>query len=293
MLTVKLDGILSSRYSSMKNLFSVQLLASNSDEKAPLEAIKDFNINYAVREQIRDVIHDDALIKYNEVFRFLMQIKWAIWTLETLRFPLMFKRRSAYAPLTLIDLTFRRLALVRNWIIYSIQCVHSHIMSFVIESMGRQLVRKMERAKCLREIIELHDSYIKTVHNLCFRKRNDKNIRTGIDQLLNLTEILASEWNNLAALDTIADVTDGDDVDVEETVSQIDAIENTYINCHCFLAEALSKEVFSKDREDCKFHAIFVGFFLIFFSSKYFYLSFQWLHFQLHSIAVARTKRSK
>lgn len=252
-LTMKLDGIISLKHPKMKNLFSIQLDCPTSSDKLALEAIKDLTINYVVRDSIRDVIHDDALEKYNDVFRFLLQIKWAIWTLESLRFPVAAKRRKPYMALTMVDLTFKRLALMRNWLIYSIQCIHSHLMTFVIQSMGEQLTRKMERVDCLREIIELHDSYIQTIHSHCFRRRSDQGLRKAIEQLLHMVVVLDDEWNNVAALDAQGDVIDGGgDFNIKDAVEQVDAIETTYINCHSLIAEALSKEVYTKNRVDCK-----------------------------------------
>lgn len=257
LLTVKLDEIIGSRYPNSQSLFSVQVGSANCHEKEPLDAINDISINYAVRDSIQDVIHEQSLRKYNEIFRFLLQIKWAIWTLETLRFPHAYKKRRPYQSLTMIDLIFKRLALMRNWIIYSIQCIHSHLMTFVIQSMGQQLTKKMERVECLREIIQLHDSYVETIHAHCFRKNIDSVMRNGIEQLLNLVVILNDEWNNIVALEQHSDDnTDGNEsrdvFSVSDAVTQIDSIEATYINCHCFIAETLSKAVYTKDRTECK-----------------------------------------
>lgn len=219
-----------------------------------LSAITDITINYSVCESVRDVIHDRALTKYNEIFRFLLQVKWAIWTLETLQFPVAFKKRPPYQPLTLIDLIFKRLALVRNWIIYSVQCVHSHLMTFVIQSMGQQLVKKMAKTECLREIIELHDSYIDTIYTHCFRKTSDIPMRTGVEQLLSLVVVLRDEWNNLQTINSYGDYVDGENrFNVTSTVQQVDTIEATYINCHCHIAEVLAREVYSKNETARKF----------------------------------------
>lgn len=206
---------------------------------------------------------------FSTVFTFILQIKWAIWTLETLRFPIHYKRRRPYVQLSMIDLTFKRLALVRNWIIYSIQCIHSHLMTFVIQSMGQQLIKKIEKVGCLREIIELHDTYIQTIYEHCFRRTGDSAIRNGIDQLLNLVVILHDEWQNIEGLQlleqkgAVGDEDDNDVVDqrmetsqnlfnLSDAIAQVDNVEATYINCHCYLAEMLSAEVYTKDRTDCK-----------------------------------------
>lgn len=253
LLTVQLDNILTTKYPEMHSMFSIQLTANDSHAKTYLNAIKDITINYVVRDCIRDVIHEKCLSKYNAIFRFLLQIKWAIWTLETLRFPIAFKKRRPYQPLTMIDLIFKRLALMRNWVIYSIQCIHSHLMTFVIQSMGQQFFKKMEKVECLRGIIELHDSYIDTIYQHCFRKSSDVALRTGVEQLLNLVMVLHDEWNNLKTLDSDGDYIDGEnELDVSGTVQQLDIVESTYIDCHCYIDEVLSREVYTKNRADCK-----------------------------------------
>lgn len=167
--------------------------------------------------------------------------------------------------LTMIDLTFKRLALVRNWIIYSIQCIHSHLMTFVIQSMGQQFIKKIEKAECLREIIDLHDTYIQTIYEFCFRRTSDAALRNGIEQLLNLVVILNDEWQNIESLQLLEEKggIDSDVVDqrtnssdnlfnLSDAVAQVDNVEATYINCHCYIAEMLSAEVYTKDRTDCK-----------------------------------------
>lgn len=130
-------------------------------------------------------------------------------------------------------------------------------MTFVIQSMGQQFLKKMEKVECLREIIELHDSYIDTIYVHCFQKSSDAALRNGFVQLLNLVVILQYEWNNLYKKVECADCIDGNDEDGEfnfKTASeQVDIVESTYINCHCCIAEVLSKEVYTKDRTDCKF----------------------------------------
>ncbi|XP_031634279.1 gamma-tubulin complex component 5-like isoform X2 [Contarinia nasturtii] len=249
LLTVRLDDVLSSRYPEIHSMFSVQITATDSHIKETLSAIADITINYLVRDSVRDVIHDRALTKYNEIFRFLLQIKWAIWTLETMKFPVAFKKRPPYQELTLIDLIFKRLALVRNWIMYSVQCIHSHLMTFVIQSMGQQLVKRMAKVECIREIIDLHDSYIDTIYQHCFRKTSDSALRKSLEQLLKLVVVLRDEWNNLENVNSHGDFIDGENqFDVSATVQQVDIIEATYIDCHCLIAEVLTRVVYKEEQ---------------------------------------------
>lgn len=117
------------------------------------------------------------------VFRFLLTIKWGIWTLENLRFPKSQKNRKPFILLNLSDLMFKRLALLRNWILYSMQCIHSHLMTQVLQSMGAKLDKNIENTKNLSEIIHVHKSYIRTINQYCFQSKADWQIRLGIEQV--------------------------------------------------------------------------------------------------------------
>lgn len=190
-----------------------------------------------------------------------MQVKWAIWTLETQRFPVMFKKRRPFRPMNIFDLIFKRLALVRNWIIYSVQSVHSHLMTLVIQSMGQQLPKKLKKSKSLRELMEIHGFYIDTIHDYCFQTAKDENLRTAIEQLLSLVAVVHDEWKNLMTLDEDRlDVVDHDDssvnsadpFDIPAAVRNVDDIENAFISCHLAIADILSQEVFIRDRDDCE-----------------------------------------
>lgn len=229
----------------------------------PLTAIKDIVLIYNVQESVRDVIQIGHLNKYNAVFQFLMQVKWAIRTLETHRFPILFKRRRPYSPMNMFDLIFKRLAMARNWIMYSVQSVHSHLMTNVIQSMGQQLPKKIGKAKSLRDIMEIHGFYIDTIYDYCFQSSKDKELRKGIEQMLSLVAVLHDEWHNLEALDDElmcagemaangSSVSALEAFDLAAAAQQVDGIENAYISCHNAIADILSQEVFIRDREDCE-----------------------------------------
>lgn len=205
------------------------------------------------------MLHTNSLKKYNSVLRFLMEVKWAIWTLETQRFPPQFKKSRRFRKMNMFDLVFKRLALARNWIIYSIQNIHSYLMIFVVQSMGQQLQKRMAKCQSLQELIDVHDLYIQTIYEHCFQTKEDQKLRIAIEQLLSLVSVLNDEWKNVEIFDPDNMVVDasrdnsrGTDCDISAMCDQVDEIETTYINCHGAIADMLSREVYAKQREDCK-----------------------------------------
>lgn len=145
------------------------------------------------------------------------------------------------------DYVFKRFELVRNWIIYSMQSLHSHLMTHVLQAMGEILDKRIENAKDLNDIVGVHRSYISTIHDHCFQGKKDYPIRLGIEQLLALVIVVRNEWQNMEHNDG----NDDDEVDNSGT-SQIDEIENTYINLHSYITGMLTTNVYSKNRVHCK-----------------------------------------
>lgn len=110
-------------------------------------------------------------------------MKWGVWTLENLRFPRHFKKQVLYGAPNIVQLTFKRLALLRNWLMYSLQSVLSHFMTTVLHSMSHELKAKIESAKNLTEIIIIHSTYINKITELCFQTKENENICQGITQV--------------------------------------------------------------------------------------------------------------
>lgn len=133
------------------------------------------------------------------VFRFLLKMKWGVWTLENLRFPRHFKKQVLYGEPNIVQLTFKRLALLKNWLIYSLQSVLSHFMTTVLHFMSHELNTKIENAKNLTEIINIHSTYINKITDLCFQTKKNENICQGIMQVcpFDLCLVIQPSTNNI------------------------------------------------------------------------------------------------
>lgn len=191
-------------------------------------------------------------------------MKWGIWTLENLRFPRHFKKQVLYGEPNIVQLTFKRLALLRNWLMYSLQSVLSHFMTTVLHSMSHELKTKIESAKNLTEIISIHSTYINKITELCFQTKKNENICQGITQvcqsvlkvqddimksfcfiqLLCLVSIIKDEWRNIES--------SKDELDGSFVIKEVCSLEKTYINCHAYLADTLLSEVYTNNNSQSK-----------------------------------------
>jgi len=256
MLSVQLSHAMSPILADATNLFSVEVGPEfRCATTNVLEAVDEISIIYSVGEDMNNVIKPFDLERYNRVFRFLLKIKWAVWTLEQLQFPAAFKNRLPYAPITSLDYTMRRLIIVRTWISFYVNCIHSHMVHQVIINLDVQLNRYIEKAKNLRNIISAHQAFISLAYDNCFLNDTYIKLRENLSQLLKLVSVIRDEWNSVGqtmALDRTEEV---DDL-IEST--NIGEIEKTYINLHDAFVKQLEIEVYKKGKRHLgELHAAF------------------------------------
>ncbi|XP_035903152.1 gamma-tubulin complex component 5 [Anopheles stephensi] len=254
LLTIQLNDILASRFNDMTSLFTVEVNRAAGyklDTTIVLAAIDEIQVLYNPSHDLSNMINDETMASYNSVFRFLLKVKWALGTLEMLRFPESQKKRPPYASFGMLDLILKRLAMLKFWMIFSVQCIHSHLMTHVLQSFGEQLDEKLDLADNLSEMIAVHQSYIATIFDHCFQQDDSKPVMEGIIRLLNLVHILRDEWNNTVLyteMDTRGDIPDNSTMGDFIANSQVDELERTYCKCHQQLAKLLSREAYGKHK---------------------------------------------
>uniref|UniRef100_A0A1A9WVA5 Gamma-tubulin complex component n=1 Tax=Glossina brevipalpis TaxID=37001 RepID=A0A1A9WVA5_9MUSC len=257
LLTMQLDDNISVRFPEMSSLFRVEIVSDFRCQTTKVaEAVDGLMITYNFSRELKLIVNDEDIEAYNKVFRFLLQVKWGLTTLERLSFPRSRKCPTPYANLTMIDLVIRRLEQLRFWMIYALQSVHFHLMTHVLQSMGDQLDKKINQCQNLQDMKMVHKSYLSTVCEHCFLVDNLNGIKFGVEQLLNLTCILNLEWLHCTGYieskyplsidhhDSSYDESSIHDDYIEN--NQMDAIELTYIRCHQYLANKLNNEVYLK-----------------------------------------------
>jgi hypothetical protein len=79
-----LGEVLSQEWPDSSSRWSITI--SNIRTTKVLEAVNGVTLNYAAGWPINMLLNEEALEKYNKIFRFELKLKWALWTLTTLRF---------------------------------------------------------------------------------------------------------------------------------------------------------------------------------------------------------------
>lgn len=230
-------------------MFNVELLGDNKsiDGLPILEAIKLIKINYDTPSTLLNLISEKNIATYNKIFQMILKIKWAITVLNNLQFPPPLKKRLPYAKLTAKELLFRRLAMLRVWLIFSINNIHTYLMSEVIHINSIRMDAEISNAQSLTEIVTIHEKFLSKIKYQCFQNDNQNDMVVAIMQFLNLISILCFEWNS-----------------VSNSNETVDKLEQAYIDCHRFIADILAQENYTKDNTHCKFSKYFNFYFIYF-----------------------------
>lgn len=83
-VTCLLEEVLSQEWPDWSSRWSIAV--TNTRSTNVLEAVNNIKLHYAAGWPINMLLNEEALKKYNKIFRFELKLKWALWTLNTLRF---------------------------------------------------------------------------------------------------------------------------------------------------------------------------------------------------------------
>lgn len=83
-LSCILEEILSQWWPDSSSRWSITV--SNIHTDKVLIAADNITLYYAIGWPINIVLNEKTFVKYNEIFRFQLKLKWALWTLNNLRF---------------------------------------------------------------------------------------------------------------------------------------------------------------------------------------------------------------
>ncbi|KAH8237843.1 hypothetical protein KR032_003120, partial [Drosophila birchii] len=221
------------------------------------EALEALELVYDMPVALQRILTERHMQSYNAVWRLMLKVKWAVWKLENLSF-LRRPKFEAYAPLDLHGLTIRRLEILRFWLIYLTDSIHTHIMGALMV----KFERRISGCKNIRELSAQHDAYVSGLLTRCLLTETFLPFRVALEQLFYLVFVLHMEWtacarhlgdSNALSLAMEDDDSSGGTRDEYLAHNHVAEIETTYVRCHQTLGDILHKLVYQQEREDHSF----------------------------------------
>uniref|UniRef100_A0A7N8WR01 Gamma-tubulin complex component n=1 Tax=Mastacembelus armatus TaxID=205130 RepID=A0A7N8WR01_9TELE len=233
-LNVQLQEAVGQRYPEDSSRLSVFLETIDpSRKKHPVNNLEVLTLSYKVPWPVDIVISSECQKIYNQVFLLLLQIKWAKYSLDTLRFSGMNVTKKLEGSLAEevkvkepINQQIHRMCLLRVKLMHFVNSLHNYIMTRILHSTGLEFQHQVQEAKDLDQLIKIHYRYLATIHDRCLLREKVSFVKEAIMKVLNLVLIFSDRWQAGAW-----------------KIESIDKMESDFKNCHMFLVTILNKAV--------------------------------------------------
>ncbi|KAM6920891.1 gamma-tubulin complex component 5 [Xenentodon cancila] len=234
-LNVQLQEAVGQRYPEDSGRLSVFLETIDpSRKKHPVNNLEVLTLSYKVPWPVDIVISSECQKIYNQVFLLLLQIKWAKYSLDTLRFSDFtdVTKKLEEAPADevkvkeSINQQIHRMCLLRVKLMHFVNSLHNYIMTRILHSTGLEFQHQVQEAKDLDQLIKIHYRYLATIHDRCLLREKVSFVKEAIMKVLNLVLIFSDRWQAGAW-----------------KIESIDKMESDFKNCHMFLVTILNKAV--------------------------------------------------
>ncbi|XP_032689925.1 gamma-tubulin complex component 5 isoform X2 [Odontomachus brunneus] len=208
------------------------IVHSNINTRQILQAVNNIKLNYTVEWPISIMLTEKVLEKYNEIFRFQLKLKWALWTLNNLRFCDLEGSKSPCIRDRLEQFHVRRLESLKFWLLHAIGSIHTYISGQVLQSLGFILEKVLTEADNLDMIISVHNEYLNKVHEHCLLTEEFEDLMTTINHMIEMCARIRDKWSRKILL-----------------AEELNVMEHSYIKYHTYLALALHNAVQHKDAD--------------------------------------------
>ncbi|KAM6416857.1 gamma-tubulin complex component 5 isoform 1-T1 [Pluvialis apricaria] len=245
-LNVQLQEAVGQRYPEDSTRLSISFESvDTAKKKLPVHTLDGLTLSYKVPWPVDIVISLECQKIYNQVFLLLLQIKWAKYSLDVLRFDELVCAAETpqvkegtlleqgtlplFGPQTeSVKQQIHRMFLLRVKLMHFVNSLHNYIMTRILHSTGLEFQHQVEEAKDLDQLIKIHYRYLSTIHDRCLLREKVSFVKEAIMKVLNLVLMFADRWQaGLGAW----------------KMESIEKMESDFKNCHMFLVTVLNKAV--------------------------------------------------
>ncbi|XP_024941437.1 gamma-tubulin complex component 5 isoform X2 [Cephus cinctus] len=237
-LTSILEEILSQEWSESNSRWSI--ITDPVLTYQVLRAIDGITLHYAIDWPVSMFLNEETLKMYNELFQFQLKLKWALWTLENLKFSDLEGSKLTNIINKVDNFYAKRLQCLRFWLIHAIGSVHSYVTGQVLQGLGFVLEKTLNEVNDLDTIIAVHNKYLQKMRVHCFLTLEFRDLMVTINNLFYMCVHVQNKWKS----DASATFTN---------LKELDLMESAYVNYHTHFALALHNAVQHKDADYCEY----------------------------------------
>ncbi|KAL7306403.1 hypothetical protein TKK_0001821 [Trichogramma kaykai] len=199
-----------------------------------LEAVDGIKLHYAAGWPINMLLSEETLDKYNQIFRFELKLKWAMWTLNNLKFNDLNRVDDSIVHDTIQNFHIKRLECLRFWLMHAVGSIHTYLSGQVLQGLGQKLVKDLAQAENFEAIVTIHNEYVENVYEHCLQTEEFSDLTRAIHKLLEMCHEVRAKWKP----DSLSFIG-----------KALDDLENDYVKYHAYLALGLHNAVQHKDAD--------------------------------------------
>nr|XP_022920494.1 gamma-tubulin complex component 5-like [Onthophagus taurus] len=192
-----------------------------------LNACKLIEIEYEVDWPINVVIQDYDIEMYKEVFQFILEVKWALYTLTHMFFADIEPKVKIIKQHKAVTILLRRLKVSRFWLINQFSGILHYIFGGIITNASVKFERSLREACSLSTLSMAHRNFINDIHKSAITLKEYNSKSFGFSYLLYLVNKLKTMWNNLEK--------------VEE--QELSKLEKSYKICYKNLEKVMNSQI--------------------------------------------------
>ena len=189
------------------------LFVTKKDEKVgrhcPIDVTDCIELQWNVEWPISLVITEDCIQTYNKLFSYLMQIKRALYCVESLKFSTIYKcpaksgqsfkrlQNSNAAPMSFYEKR-HRMAILRARILHLLQHWHGFVMTSVIQAEKHVFSLKLADAETLDDILLAHKTFLERICSLCLLDKKSQAstmVQGTLKKIMTLAITFSALWN--------------------------------------------------------------------------------------------------
>jgi gamma-tubulin complex component 5 len=189
-----LQEVLLPHYPHLEKLWSVQVECEDTEESGVdlLSSITSLSLHYQVPWPVTTVFPPPLMRRYNDIFHFLLQVKWAKWSLETLQVKGHLREATARPSLSLL---LHQLLLLRARFLHCVNSLYHYLMTRILHSIGLQFQGQVREARDLDSVLRLHGDYVSTIFDRCLLNKKALIVKEAVLKTLRLTLGFRKKWD--------------------------------------------------------------------------------------------------
>ncbi|KAI5750362.1 hypothetical protein M8J76_015096 [Diaphorina citri] len=155
-LTQMLEECLDSEFPQFSSLFSISIADDSTDlTSSPhvLQVIDLITINFKVGLPVDLILTAECMAKYNTIFRFILKMKWALSSVQSLHFQ---DIATGSTPVQ------QKLYLLRHCLLHIICTLQSHHMCLLLQIFSVDLQKDLLSVSSVDSLVQVHERHLTT-----------------------------------------------------------------------------------------------------------------------------------